>query len=70
MTLQSLVHYDERFNNAFWDGKKMIYGDGDGIIFSEISQAVDAVAHELTHGVTSHTAGLIYANEPGKMMLS
>lgn len=67
MTLWSLVHYDRRYNNAFWDGSKMTYGDGDGSTFVPLSQDADVVAHELTHGVTERSSGLIYSNESGKM---
>lgn len=67
MTLWSRVHYDRRYNNAFWDGSKMTYGDGDGSTFVPLSQDADVVAHELTHGVTERSSGLIYSNESGKM---
>ena len=67
MTLWSRVHYDRRYNNAFWDGSKMTYGDGDGSTFVPLSQDADVVAHELTHGVTGRSSGLIYSNESGKM---
>ena len=69
MKLISLVHYDKNYNNAFWDGTKMMYGDGDGIEFGPLSLAVDVVAHELTHGVTEYTSGLIYYEESGKFLV-
>ena len=68
MKLISLVHYDKNYNNAFWDGTKMMYGDGDGIEFGPLSLAADIVAHELTHGVTEYTSGLIYHEESGKFL--
>ena len=68
MKLISLVHYDKKLNNAFWDGTKMIYGDGDGNLLGPLSLAVDIVAHELTHGVTQYTSGLIYHEESGKFL--
>jgi Zn-dependent metalloprotease len=60
------VHYGVNYNNAFWsDGCTcMTYGDGDGNIFSTLV-SLDVVAHEMTHGVTSSTAGLIYSGESG-----
>ena len=67
MTLISRVHYDRNYNNAFWDGTQMTYGDGDGTTFIPLSQDADVVAHELTHGVTERTSGLIYANESGAL---
>jgi len=65
-TLFSYVHYDVDYNNAFWDGTRMTYGDGDGYWFSPLV-AIDVVGHELTHGVTQYSANLIYANEPGAL---
>lgn len=64
-TLTSTVHYDNDYNNAFWNGSQTVYGDGDGSQFSYFSGALDVVAHELTHAVTQETAGLIYEKEPG-----
>ncbi|OBB65841.1 M4 family metallopeptidase [Mycobacterium sp. 852014-50255_SCH5639931] len=67
MTLMSSIHYDERYANAFWNGAQMVYGDGDGEIFIDFTTSNDVIAHELTHGVTEHTAGLIYEQEPGAL---
>ena len=63
--LNSTVHYSRSYNNAFWDGSKMVYGDGDGQTFTYLSGGLDVVAHELSHAVTEYTAGLIYQNESG-----
>jgi Zn-dependent metalloprotease len=65
MTLLSNIHYSDHYNNAFWDGSQMTYGDGDGQIFIDFTQSNDVVAHELTHGVTQFTLGLNYTNEAG-----
>ena len=65
MTLMSSVHYGVRYNNAFWNGSQMTYGDGDGSVFVDFTLGNDVIGHELTHGVTEHTLGLVYANEPG-----
>ena len=65
MTLQSSVHYGVNYNNAFWDGSQMTYGDGDNNIFIDFTASSDVVGHELTHGVTQFTAGLNYTNEAG-----
>ncbi len=67
MTLKSRVHYSRNYNNAFWDGSQMTYGDGDGVTFIPLSQDADVVAHELTHGVTERSSGLIYQNESGAL---
>lgn len=62
----SRVHYSRNYNNAFWSDscKCMTYGDGDGKILSPLV-ALDVAGHEMTHGVTSATAGLIYNRESG-----
>jgi len=67
MALNSRAHYSRNYNNAFWDGAQMTYGDGDGVTFIPLSQDADVVAHELTHGVTERTSGLIYSNESGAL---
>ncbi|MEL3974060.1 M4 family metallopeptidase [Rossellomorea oryzaecorticis] len=63
--LESTVHYGRSYNNAFWNGQQMVYGDGDGVTFAPLSGGLDVVAHELTHAVTDTTADLIYQNESG-----
>jgi Zn-dependent metalloprotease len=67
MALISSVHYGSNYNNAFWNGSQMVYGDGDGDMFSSLSQSLDVVAHELTHGITQHTADLVYEDESGAL---
>lgn len=67
LTLKSRVHYDRNYNNAYWDGTQMTYGDGDGTTFIPLSQDADVVGHELTHGVTEHESGLVYQDEPGAL---
>jgi len=61
------VHFGNKFNNAFWDGDEMTFGDGDGVIFSGFARSLDVVAHELAHGVTQYASGLIYKNESGAL---
>lgn len=67
MRLDATVHYGVRFANAQWNGRQMVYGDGDGRIFNRFTKAVDVIAHELTHGITQHTAGLAYHDQPGAL---
>ncbi|MFR1709040.1 MAG: M4 family metallopeptidase [Clostridium sp.] len=67
MSIDSVIHYGSRYNNAFWNGYKMIYGDGDGSYFTSLSGDLDVVAHEMTHGVTSKTSNLNYENQPGAL---
>ncbi len=67
MRIESTVHYSRRFDNAMWDGKQMVYGDGDGRIFNRFTVAKDVIGHELTHGVTQYTAGLGYSGQTGAL---
>lgn len=66
-TLTSTVHYSTSYNNAFWNGYQMVYGDGDGRVFSPLAAGLDVVAHELTHGVTQYTADLVYSYQSGAL---
>jgi thermolysin len=65
--LKSTVHYGRNYNNAFWNGSQMVYGDGDGSTFISLSGGLDVVAHELTHAVTSSSSNLVYQNESGAL---
>ena len=67
MSINSVVHYGSRYNNAFWNGYKMVYGDGDGSTFTSLSGDLDVVGHEMTHGVTTNTCNLNYENQPGAL---
>jgi vibriolysin len=66
-TIKSSAHYSTSYNNAFWNGSQMVYGDGDGSQFIALSRALDVDAHELTHAVTERTANLTYSNESGAL---
>ena len=61
------VHYGEDYENAFWNGAQMVFGDGDGEIFERFTRSLDVIGHELTHGVIESEAGLIYANQSGAL---
>ena len=67
LPLAATVHYGEEYDNAFWDGTRMVFGDGDGEIFRRFTVAVDVIGHELTHGVTQYTAGLMYQGQSGAL---
>lgn len=67
MDLNATVHYGEQYNNAFWDGTQMVFGDGDGVIFNRFTIAPDVEGHELAHGVIGSTAGLEYRNQSGAL---
>jgi Zn-dependent metalloprotease len=67
MRLDAFVHFGRQYDNAFWDGKEMIFGDGDGVIFDRFTKSIDVIGHELTHGVTENEAGLEYHDQPGAL---
>ncbi|MGY1499445.1 M4 family metallopeptidase [Streptomyces sp. QTS52] len=67
MRLDGYVHFDVKYNNAFWDGRQMVFGDGDGNMFTDFTGSLDVIAHELTHAVTEFTAGLAYHNQSGAL---
>jgi Zn-dependent metalloprotease len=61
------VHYSSKYDNAFWNGQQMVFGDGDGEIFRRFTISIDVIGHELTHGVTGDTANLDYQAQPGAL---
>ncbi len=67
LPLLGTVHYGSGYDNAFWDGTQMVFGDGDGTVFNRFTIAVDVIGHELTHGVTEHTAALEYQGQSGAL---
>ncbi len=64
--ITSTVHYRNNYVNAFWNGQQVVYGDGDGVTADPLVD-LDVVSHEITHGVTEHTAGLIYQDQSGAL---
>ena len=66
-TIKSSVHFDTNYNNAYWNGTQMVYGDGDGTVFKALSGALDVVAHEFTHAVTEKSANLEYRSQSGAL---
>jgi Zn-dependent metalloprotease len=67
MRLNAYVHRGNNYNNAFWDGQEMVFGDGDNRIFTDFTKSLDVIAHELTHGVTEFTAQLEYHFQSGAL---
>ncbi|HEY2028215.1 MAG TPA: M4 family metallopeptidase [Myxococcales bacterium] len=70
LRIDSSVHFGKAYNNAFWNGRQMVYGDGDGKLFVGFASAIDVVAHELTHGVTQYSVpggGLTYDGQSGAL---
>ncbi len=65
--LVGVTHFGNHYNNAFWNGSQMVFGDGDGTIFNRFTIAIDVIGHELTHGVTGATAKLEYHDQPGAL---
>src|SRR5688500_6353557 len=65
--IKTTVHHQVNYNNAFWNGTQLVYGDGDGSQFSMLGNALDVGAHELTHAVTSYSANLTYSDESGAL---
>jgi Zn-dependent metalloprotease len=67
MPLNAHVHYGKGYDNAFWDGQRMVFGDGDGDLFNRFTIAVDVIGHELAHGVTEHEGPLAYFLQAGAL---
>ncbi len=66
-TMNIVINFQKNFNNAFWNGQMMVFGNGDGQNFSDLSASLDVTAHEMTHGVIENTANLIYENQSGAL---
>jgi Zn-dependent metalloprotease len=67
LNLIANVNFGVDYDNAFWDGTRMVFGNGDNVIFRDFTLDEDVVGHELTHGVTQYTAGLEYTDQPGAL---
>ncbi|GHO86498.1 M4 family metallopeptidase [Dictyobacter formicarum] len=67
MPLDASVHYSHQYDNAFWDGDRMIFGDGDGQLFNRFTCSIDVIGHELTHGVTEDECQLAYVGQSGAL---
>ena len=61
------VHYEQGYDNAYWDGTQLVFGDGDGDIFGRFTAPVDVLGHEFSHAVTERTAGLTYQGQSGAL---
>ncbi len=65
----SVVHITrggQPMDNAYWNGRFMAYGDG-AQAFTPLAGALDVAAHEMSHGVVEHSAGLVYQFQPGAL---
>ena len=61
------VHYQQNYDNAFWNGTQLVFGDGDGKVFGSFTKPVDVLGHEFTHAVTQFTANLTYQGQSGAL---
>ncbi|MFD8588368.1 M4 family metallopeptidase [Streptomyces sp. NPDC059637] len=67
LPLDATVHFGRGYDNAFWDGSRMVFGDGDGEVFKDFTLSLDVIGHELTHGVVQYTAALEYHGQSGAL---
>jgi Zn-dependent metalloprotease len=67
LRLDATVHFGQDYDNAYWDGRRMIFGDGDGDLFNPFTRSIDVIGHELTHGVVQYTCKLIYWSQSGAL---
>ncbi len=65
MTLISTVHHRKKYDNAFWNGQQMAYGDGD--LFEPLTRSLSVIGHELSHGVVQFSGGLVYQDQSGAL---
>ena len=66
-TVTVTVHYGQDYDNAFWDGEQLVFGDGDGEIFERFTKPADVLAHEFSHGVVQYTSGFAYNGQSGAL---
>ncbi len=66
-TVVATVHYERDYDNAFWDGTQLVFGDGDGRVFGRFTKPIDVLGHELSHAVTQYTADLTYEGQSGAL---
>ena len=67
LPMDATVHYGQKYDNAFWDGERMVFGDGDGEIFNRFTISPSVIGHELTHGIIQFTANLNYHGQSGAL---
>ncbi len=67
LPLRGVVHFGSQYDNAFWDGQRMVFGDGDGELFLRFTKSLDVIGHELAHGVTEDEAALEYWGQSGAL---
>ncbi|MFB8388324.1 M4 family metallopeptidase [Microbacterium sp. NPDC055910] len=65
--LLATVHYGSDYDNAFWNGERMVFGDGDGEVFTGFTRSLTVIAHELAHGIVESSGGLEYRDQSGAL---
>jgi len=65
--LLATVHFGRDYDNAFWDGERMVFGDGDGVVFTRMTASLSVIGHELAHGVIQYTASFEYRGQSGAL---
>jgi len=63
----STIHYGQNYNNAFWNGVQMVFGDGDGTIFESFTNSLSIIGHELSHAIVQFSGGLSYRDQSGAL---
>jgi Zn-dependent metalloprotease len=67
LPLEATVHFGEAYDNAFWDGSRMVFGDGDGEVFDRFTRSLSVIGHELSHGVVQYSANFVYEGQSGAL---
>ena len=67
VALEATVHYGRAYDNAFWDGRRVVFGDGDGEVFNRFTGSLTVIAHELVHGLVQFAAPLEYRDQSGAL---
>lgn len=63
MVLKMRVHYGQQYENAYWDGEQMTFGDGGSELYP--LTVLDVTGHEISHGVTEKNSNLVYERQSG-----
>ncbi|WP_138417194.1 M4 family metallopeptidase [Sinomonas gamaensis] len=67
LALEGTVHFGSAYDNAFWDGSRMVFGDGDRKVFNSFTSSLSVIAHELGHGLLQYTTNLAYEGQSGAL---
>lgn len=67
MKIRQSVHYGKAYGNAFWNGRQMVYGDGNKKYYDSFTTDLDIIGHELTHGVVQYEANFDYEFQAGAL---